>query len=106
MESTLTIRPANESDIDAMTTIITMARVQDPEWRYRFPKLDLYPDDHHSFQRSRQAGHIANSRKGTHTVMLAEAPSYQNSGVKEVIALSVWQLPGTYTNGDNAKRNG
>lgn len=95
MESTLTIRPAKEADVDAMTTITTMAYPMDPQWRYRFPKLDIYPEDHHSLLRSRQAAHIANSMKGSHTVMLAEAPSNQNSSVKEVIALSVWQLPDT-----------
>ena len=106
MESTLTIRAAKEADIDAMTTITTMANSMNPEWRYRFPKLDVYPDDHHSLLRSRQAAHIANSMKGTHTVMLVEAPCNQNSGVKEVIALSVWQLPGTDAKEDNGKQKG
>ncbi|KAF6220771.1 hypothetical protein HO133_002451 [Letharia lupina] len=96
MESTLTLRLANEGDIDAMTTITTTAYPLDAQWRYRFPKLNVYSDDHHDFLRSRQAAHIANAMRGTQVVMLAEAPSNQNPSVKKVVALSVWQLPGTY----------
>ena len=97
MESNLTIRPANEADIGSMTTITTMAYPLDPDWRYRFPRLNVYAEVHHDFLRSRQAGHIAKSKKGTHAVMLVEAPSNQNPSVMKVVALGVWQLPGTFT---------
>lgn len=105
MDSTLIIRPANEADIGAMTTIAATAAPLDAQRRYCFPKRDVYPDDHHDYLRSRQAGHIANSMKGTHAVMLAEAPCNKNPSVKEVVALSVWQLPGAYTkNGDGTPK--
>ena len=106
MESTLTIRPATEADIGAMTTITMMAYSLNPEWRYRFPRLNLYPEDHHAFLLRRQAGHIDNSIKGTHTVMVVEAPSNQNPSVKKVVALGVWELPGTFTRGGDAPQKG
>ena len=96
MDSTLIIRPANEADIGAMTTIAATAAPLD-QMRYCFPQRDVYHDDHLDYLRSRQAGHIANFRKGTHAVMLAEAPCNKNPSVREVVALSVWQLPGAYT---------
>lgn len=106
MDPTSTIRPANEADISVMTTITTTAYRLDAKWHYHFLELNVYPDDHHHFLHSRQAGHIANSKKGIHTAMLAEAWSEQNPNVEGVITLNVWQLPGPYTNEGGASQKG
>src|ERR1700742_4884967 len=40
------IRRANLRDLDAVTEIALIAMPMDPQWAWRFPKRQMFPEDH------------------------------------------------------------
>ena len=92
----ITIRPADADDLDAMTSIGLAAFPMDPQWPYRFPSAQAFPDDHYKYSRIRLSEYLDNTVSGACTVMLAEAPSNEDPAVRKVVAMSMWQMPGTH----------
>lgn len=89
----MSIRPASESDLDAITWISLAAMPADPLYLYRFPYRHLYPEDHAHFTRIR---YVENMAAGDNAIMVFESPSLEDPSVNKPVAFSVWQLPGTY----------
>ncbi|KAK3940278.1 hypothetical protein QBC46DRAFT_364202 [Diplogelasinospora grovesii] len=44
-------RKALPSDVDALTRVIIQAMPLDPQWNYRFPYREEYPEDHYKFSK-------------------------------------------------------
>ena len=89
----MSIRPAKESDLDAITWISVAATPADPVCPYRYPLRELYPDDFEKFSRIRLGEYFAGAVSGASDFLVFEAPSIDNSSVKKVVAFSIWDLP-------------
>lgn len=89
----MSIRPATEADMDAITWISVAALPADPICPYRFPFMDKYPDDHEKFTRLRYMEYLA---AGDSAIMVFECPSLEDPNVNKAVAFSIWQLPGTH----------
>lgn len=94
--STISVRSATLNDLDTMTAIGLAALPDDPVWPYRYPFAAQFPEDHYKYSRIRYSEYLANVEAGAYAVMLAEAPSNENPDVKEIVAMSMWQLPGSH----------
>ena len=86
------IRAAQFSDLDALTWVSVAATPLDPVCDYRFPKREEYPGDFHHFSRIRLGEYLAQAATGATQVIVYEAPSGSDGGVK-VIAYAVWEFP-------------
>lgn len=84
------IRPANESDLDAIAWIAVDALPADPVCPYRFPYRNQYPEDHAKFTRIRYGDYMA---EGDSVVMVYECPSIEDISIVKPVAFSIWQLP-------------
>lgn len=89
----MSIRLANESDLDAITWISVAALPADPVCPYRFPYKHLYPEDHAKYTRIRYGEYMAG---GDSVIMVFESPSLEDPLVNKPVAFSIWQLPGTH----------
>ena len=89
----MSIRPATESDLDAITWISIAALPADPVCPYRFPYMRDYPEDHAKYTRIRYEEYMA---AGSNAIMVFEAPSLEDPQVTKPVAFSIWQLPGTH----------
>jgi len=87
------IRPATESDLDAITWISVAALPADPICPYRFPYMRAYPEDHAKFTRIRYGEYMA---AGDSAIMVFESPSIEDPGINKPVAFSIWQLPGKH----------
>ena len=96
MANTISIRSATASDLDTITAIGLAALPDDPVWPYRYPFAAQFPEDHYKYSRIRYSEYLANVEVGAYAVMFAEAPSNEDPDVKVVVAMSIWQLPGTH----------
>lgn len=89
----MSIRPATQSDVDAITWISVAALPADPVCPYRFPYMHLHPEDHVRFTRMRYVEYMA---AGENAIMVFESPSIEDPTMKKPVAFSIWQLPGTH----------
>ncbi|MCJ1392944.1 hypothetical protein MMC18_005816 [Xylographa bjoerkii] len=89
----MSIRLAKESDLDAIVWISVAALPADPVCPYRFPYMDLYPEDHVKFSRIRYAEYMA---AGDNVIMVFESPTIEDPAVHKPVAFSIWQLPETH----------
>ena len=86
----ITIRPAGADDLDAMTSIGLAAFPMDPQWAYRFPGAQAFPEDHYKYSRIRLSEYLKDMVSSVCTVMLAEAFSNEDPAVRKVVAMSMW----------------
>ena len=98
----LTLRHAQLSDVEAMTAIAIAAFPFDPQWPYRYPYREEYPDEHYRYVRLGFQEYLARTAEKANEIMLVEAPDKDNPGLVKVIAFSVWDIPGTSKNGKGA----
>ena len=90
----MTLRHATSSDLDAITALGLSALPDDPIWPYRFPRAQQHPDDHYKFSRIRFSEYLDNAEAGTYAAVVVEAPSKEDASVTQIIAMSLWVLPG------------
>jgi len=88
------LRAATVADLDDLATIACRAMPMDPQWNYRFPKREQFPDEHFSCTRAGYATMLEET--GVLINVMTLPVKDQNSGetVKRPIALAVWELEG------------
>ncbi|MCJ1387862.1 hypothetical protein MMC18_000705 [Xylographa bjoerkii] len=86
----MSIRPATESDLDAITWIAVAATSDVPVNQYRSPYMHDYPEDYFKYTRIRYGEVLAT---GNGTIMVFESPSHENPTVKKPVAFSIWLRP-------------
>jgi len=94
--SKITIRTATTADLDSITDLALDALPHDPAWPYRYAKAAEFPEEHYKYSRLRYSEYLANIEIGAYAIMLAESPSNEDPDVTKVVAMSIWQLPGTF----------
>ncbi|KAL2009025.1 hypothetical protein VTN00DRAFT_7219 [Thermoascus crustaceus] len=101
----VTIRSAQRSDLDAITTIALMAYRSGEQWPYRFPYAWKYLDDHWRYSNLRLANFMDNVESGAFVVKVAEMPIDEDRSTMKVVAYSVWQMPGDFAGKSLPKDN-
>ena len=96
----ISMRPATAEDAVAIAEVTIRSFPADPEWPYRYPYREQFPDDHYKFTVKRYEDYLANVPRGTAAVYVAEA---EEEGVKKVVGGAVWQLPGAHGLEDKEK---
>lgn len=79
-----------DADLDAIVEIVILAFAYDPQWNYRYPYREQYPEDHYKFTRIFYAEYLEMTFAGHNTIMLAEMPSDEDPSVLKVISVSIW----------------
>ena len=93
MATNWTIRRAVAADVDALTWIAIHAFPHDPQWIYRYPHAQEYPEDHQKYTKLRYREWLA-ANDGPHCIiMVAECPILEDPRVNKVAALSIWRIP-------------
>jgi hypothetical protein len=85
MAINFTIRPAEDSDIDALTYMLIEALPSDEQWAYRYTNWEEFPEQHLENTRHRVKTWLSDAAC---KVIVAEDPESW-----KVIALSIWSLP-------------
>ena len=100
--TTLSTRTASLSDLDAVTSA---ARLSDPQHSYRFPDASLYPAEQYYESRLIVAGeNLAIAATCAYSIIVSEIPTDDDCRVRQVIAASVWRMPGTHAKREESKR--
>jgi hypothetical protein len=92
----ITIRQAEKSDLEAVSTIALASLPLDPQWDYRFPHAAAFPEDHQKFTRIRYSEYFENQERGGCLIMIAELPLIENPTISKAISFAIWQLPGSH----------
>ncbi|KAK3366254.1 hypothetical protein B0T24DRAFT_711770 [Lasiosphaeria ovina] len=116
------LRAATAADVDAITELALAALPDDPVWPYRFPLASQFPDHHKAYTRVRIAEYLDNVTTGVYQCMVVEAAtttaravssgssgsrssssssqtastSTSTSSTKQIVALSMWDLPASW----------
>ena len=98
-DMSLALRPAQASDLEAMTAIAIAAFPFDPQWPYRYPYREEYPDEHYHYVRLGLEEYLARAAEKANEIMVVEAPDKDNPDLIKVIAFSIWDNPGTSKDG-------
>lgn len=85
------VRQASIDDLDAILDIGLAAMPMDPQWNYRFPYRQLFPDDHRLHTRERYRDFLENRSNGWF-VTLAETYPNSSTGVPQILAFAVWDI--------------
>ena len=86
-----TLRKANKSDLEDITTVAQAGFPDDPEFDYRFPKRDKYPEDNRKWIRREYQAYLEQPEK--FTVMIITTPVEKDGQVaSRAIALAVWDM--------------
>jgi len=90
MSSFITMRQASLADVDEMTRIALVAMPMDPQWNWRFPGQDQYPEDTFLHTRAKYQEFLEN-KDGNWRVMIAELkPTASQKGL--IIAFAIWNV--------------
>jgi GNAT superfamily N-acetyltransferase len=90
----ITIRPIEATDLDAIVNIAITAFPFDEQWAYRYPYRKEFPEDHQMFTCIYYAEYLNTTFAGQNAIMVAEAPDLENPSKLKVIAMSIWDNPG------------
>ena len=96
----ITLRSANEQDLPALTSLVIASFPTDPQWNYRLPYRDQFPEDHYKYSMDRLDGFLSQVPRGCAVYMVAEA---EESKGKKIVGAATWQLPGSHLEGENRK---
>ena len=88
----VTHRQARMQDLDMIVEIMVRAMPDDPQWNYRFPCRNLFPNDHWEFTRLRMREFLMNA-DGQWMVNVAETASNEDPMKLLPVAVSVWNMP-------------
>jgi hypothetical protein len=87
----MSTRQAKLNDLDAVVEVVLAAMPLDPQWNYRFPYRDSYPEDHRKFTK-RLFRLFIDPAIDDWQVMVAEAPSIEEPHVSKIVAFAVWDI--------------
>jgi hypothetical protein len=93
VQGAVSVRAAQPEDLDAVTNVALASLPADPAWPYRYPYAEQFPDEHYKYTRIRYAEYLENVQAGVYAAMVAELPSKNDPQVREIVAISMWQLP-------------
>tara|TARA_R110002060_G_scaffold15727_12_gene21975 strand:- start:2066 stop:2506 length:441 start_codon:yes stop_codon:yes gene_type:complete len=86
-----TLRKADKSDLEDITTVAQAGFPDDPEFDYRFPKRDKYPEDNRKWIKREYQAYLEQPEK--FTVMIITTPVERDGQVaSRAIALAVWDM--------------
>lgn len=89
--SSIAIRAATKTDLDDITRIAQAAFPDDPEFNYRFPYRNKYPEDNWKWTRLEYEEYLDQPEK--YGTLIATAPVQSENQVSHrAIALAVWDL--------------
>lgn len=90
----LSLRPAGPFDIDALTNIGIAAFPHDPQWPYRYPYAQDFPEDHVKFTRERYVEWLKAAEGPVCKIMVVEInEDVEGKGSRRVIAFGIWRSP-------------
>lgn len=91
----LRLRVATKLDLDEITRVVQAGFPDDPEFNYRFPYRDRYPEDNWTWVRKEYEEYIEQPSK--FAVMVITTPVGSDSGgvADRVVALAVWDMSTT-----------
>lgn len=82
------LRPAVESDVNALADILFAASADDPNYPYRFPGRHQFPDDFRKHCRMKCLEYLDKS-----TTIVCDRPSISDPEKSKVVAFGVWSRP-------------
>jgi len=82
------------SDVDAITDVIIQAMPLDPQWNYRFPWRNEFPEDHYRYTRM-LLEFFLDPTYDDWAVMVVE-DSLDSMGDSQIVAFGVWDV--SFTN--------
>jgi len=87
------IRLASKSDLDDLAWVLVAASPDDPNYAYRSPQRDVYPEDFAAHCRLKCSEYLASNQ-----VVVFESPLRSDPEKRRVVAFSVWdrQHPGKH----------
>jgi len=86
MGNLLQPRLGRSSDIDAVTNVFVRAMPLDPQWEYRFPLRDVYPEDHYKYSKMLIERFL---KDDDWSLIVTEDSLEPGSGEKMVVAFAV-----------------
>ena len=89
----MSVRTAQLSDLDAITSVSVAATPADPVCPYRYPFREQYPEDFERFSRIRLGEFLAEAASGSAVFMVYEAPSMEDASTRKVISYAIWESP-------------
>ena len=91
----LALRKATTDDLDDLANIACAAFPKDPQWNYRFPHREEFPEDHWNCTRLMYKNLM---EKEGNVINIVTVPSKEDGKkIGRSIALAVWELPGSMT---------
>jgi hypothetical protein len=87
---------ATSSDLDSITDLGLASLPDDPIWPYRFPNAKKYANEHYKYSRMRFAEYLGSEKDSLFAIMLAELHDEKPEWLPKVVAMAIWQLPGTH----------
>lgn len=91
MSTAICVRTATEADLEVLVDIAVSAMPMDPQWPYRFPLREEYPEEHRAHTRVMFKGFF-DPPDASWEVVLAEKLGLEDATRKEPIAMSVWNM--------------
>lgn len=92
-KTAITVREAVLDDLEQITKIGITAFPLDPQWNYRYPYREQYPEVHYECCKQRWAEWLAASQSPDCMILVAEVASNEDSSVNTVQAFSIWKMP-------------
>jgi len=88
----LNVRAAAQADLDEIVRLVQIAFPDDPEFNYRFPYRDRFPEDNTTGVRREYAAYLDQPEK--FAVMVVTTSDTNESEVQghPIIALAVWDI--------------
>ena len=94
-DEVLALRKATTDDLDDLADIACAAFPMDPQWDYRFPHREEFPEDNWTYTRLMYKNLMEND---SNVINIITVPSKKNGEiVRRSIAVAVWELPSIKT---------
>jgi hypothetical protein len=90
MTGEMSVRQARPEDLDAITEAGMKGFALEKPWNWRFPYAQQFPEVHLRYSRQRFSDFMTSPNK---LVMVAEAPSIEDSATTKVVSVAIWQVP-------------
>jgi len=79
------------SDVDAVTDVIIRTMPLDPQWNYRFPYREEYPEDHYKYTRM-LIEYFLSPLYNDWLVMVIEDTLEEDSDELRIVSFAVWDV--------------
>lgn len=90
--ASLELRKATMADLDAITRVVQLGFPDDPEFNYRFPYRQEYPEDNWKWVRREYASYVDQPKKYAVLVVTALVAGADAPPRREAIAVGVWDV--------------